>query len=69
MAASARGMAGAAGNLKRLEAGTILINSAQNLTPGAAVAGAKQSGLGIEGGLDGLLQFTTTQTIHMALPD
>lgn len=48
----------------QLDTGTVWINSAQNLTPFAPFAGAKQSGLGVEGGVDGLLEFTTPQTIH-----
>jgi acyl-CoA reductase-like NAD-dependent aldehyde dehydrogenase len=52
----------------RMETGTVWINSAQNLTPYAAFAGQKQSGIGVEGGLDGLLEFTTPQTIHTARP-
>ena len=50
----------------RLETGTVWVNSAQNLTPYAAFAGAKQSGFGVENGLEGLLEFTTPQTIHTA---
>jgi len=53
----------------RMETGTVWINSAQNLTPYAAFAGQKQSGVGVEGGLDGLLEFTTPQTIHTARPE
>lgn len=49
---------------QRLETGTVWINSAQNLTPYAAFGGHKQSGIGTEGGLDGLLEFTVPQTIH-----
>ena len=54
---------------RRLDTGTVWINSAQNLTPYAAFAGAKQSGMGTENSLDGLLEFTTPQTIHMARAD
>lgn len=49
----------------RLETGTVWINSAQGLTPFAAFAGHKQSGMGVENGLDGLLEFTAPQTIHL----
>ena len=49
----------------RMETGTVWINSAQNLTPFAAFAGHKQSGLGVENGLEGFLEFTTPQTIHV----
>lgn len=48
----------------RLDTGTVWINSAQNLTPFAPFAGAKQSGFGVEGGVDGLLEFTRRHTIH-----
>ena len=49
----------------RLETGTVWINSAQGLTPFAAFAGHKQSGLGAENGLEGLLEFTVPQTIYV----
>jgi acyl-CoA reductase-like NAD-dependent aldehyde dehydrogenase len=48
----------------RLETGTVWINSAQGLTPFAAFAGHKQSGIGTENGLEGLLEFTVPQTIY-----
>jgi acyl-CoA reductase-like NAD-dependent aldehyde dehydrogenase len=48
----------------RLETGTVWINSAQGLSPFAAFAGHKQSGLGVENGPDGLLEFTTPQSIY-----
>jgi len=51
----------------RLETGTVWINSAQNLTPFAPFAGSKQSGLGVEGGVDGLLEFTTPHTVHIQM--
>ena len=56
----------AASVAERMETGTVWINSAQNLTPYAAFAGQKQSGLGVENGLDGVLEFTAVQTIHSA---
>ena len=49
----------------RLETGTVWINSAQGLTPFAAFAGHKQSGLGAENGTEGLLEFTVPQTIYV----
>lgn len=49
----------------RLETGTVWINSAQNITPYAAFAGAKQSGIGVENGLEGLLEFTRPHTLHL----
>jgi acyl-CoA reductase-like NAD-dependent aldehyde dehydrogenase len=48
----------------RLETGTVWINSAQGLTPYAAFAGHKQSGIGTENGAEGLLEFTVPQTIY-----
>lgn len=48
----------------RMETGTVWINSAQGLSPFAAFAGHKQSGLGVENGPDGLLEFTTPQSIY-----
>jgi aldehyde dehydrogenase (NAD+) len=46
----------------RLQAGTVWINETQYLSPLAAFGGQKQSGLGVEGGLEGLLEYTNTQT-------
>ena len=48
----------------RLETGTVWINSAQGITPFAAFAGHKQSGIGVENGEEGLLEFTVPQTIY-----
>ncbi len=47
----------------RLECGTVCINSASMLDPQAPFAGHKQSGLGVENGIDGLLEFTNAQTM------
>lgn len=52
----------------RMETGTVWINSAQGLTPFAAFAGHKQSGIGVENGLHGLLEFTVPQTIYRPVP-
>ena len=54
---------------QRLETGTVWVNSAQNLTPYAAFAGHKASGLGTEQGLDGLLEYTVPKTIHVPRED
>ena len=48
---------------QRLQAGTVWINEIQHLTPLVTFAGHKQSGVGTESGLDGLLEFTVPQTI------
>lgn len=47
----------------RLETGTVFVNEPHYLSPHAPFAGHKQSGLGIENGVDGLLGFTEPQTI------
>jgi aldehyde dehydrogenase (NAD+) len=47
---------------RRLQAGTVWINETQHLSPLAAFGGHKQSGLGTEGALEGLLEYTNTQT-------
>ena len=48
---------------QQLQAGTVWINETQHLSPLASFAGHKQSGSGIENGLDGLLEYTAAQTI------
>ena len=47
----------------RLETGTVWVNEPMYLAPNAAFAGHKQSGLGVEHGVEGLLGFTEPQTI------
>ena len=48
---------------ERIASGTVWINETQHLTPFAAFGGMKQSGVGVEGGVDGLLEYTNVQTI------
>lgn len=48
---------------ERLETGTVWINEILYFSPDAPFSGHKQSGLGAEHGLEGLLEFTNTQTI------
>lgn len=47
----------------RLQVGTVWINEGQHLAPNASFGGHKQSGIGSEGALDGLLQYTKSKTI------
>ncbi len=47
----------------RIASGTVWINETQHLTPLAAFGGMKQSGLGVEGGTEGLMEYTNAQTI------
>ena len=48
---------------ERIASGTVWINETQHLTPFAAFGGMKQSGIGVEGGQEGLLEYTQPQTI------
>ena len=50
---------------RRLETGTVWINQILTLTPRTPTAGSKQSGIGVEGGLAGLLEFTQLKTIFV----
>ncbi|MBP6379747.1 MAG: aldehyde dehydrogenase family protein [Sphingorhabdus sp.] len=48
---------------KRIQSGTVWVNEVQHLSPTAAFGGVKQSGLGVEGGEEGLLEYTNAQTL------
>ena len=48
---------------RRLQAGTVWVNELQRLTPDVAFGGLKQSGLGTESGLAGMLEYTDAQTL------
>ena len=47
----------------RIQSGTVWVNEVQHLSPTAAFGGLKQSGLGVEGGEEGLLEYTNAQTL------
>lgn len=47
----------------RLDAGTVWVNTSLELSPYYAFGGHKQSGLGVENGLAGLLEYTNPQTV------
>jgi acyl-CoA reductase-like NAD-dependent aldehyde dehydrogenase len=49
----------------RLQAGTVWINETQHLSPLGAFGGHKQSGVGAEGALEGLLEYTLPQTTYV----
>jgi acyl-CoA reductase-like NAD-dependent aldehyde dehydrogenase len=51
---------------ERMESGTVWINKHAELAPNIPFGGAKQSGLGVELGEEGLLEFTQLQVINMA---
>ena len=48
---------------QRIASGTVWINETQHLSPTASFGGMKQSGVGVEGGLEGLIEYTNAQTI------
>jgi aldehyde dehydrogenase (NAD+) len=48
---------------QRIASGTVWVNETQHLSPMAAFGGMKQSGVGVEGGIEGLLEYTNAQTI------
>jgi len=48
---------------RRLEAGTVWINHIHAMSPDVPFGGRKQSGLGVENGLEGLLEYTSVQTV------
>lgn len=47
----------------RLETGTVWINQILAFSPHATFSGHKQSGIGVEGSIQGLLEFTNVQSI------
>ncbi len=49
----------------RLQAGMVWINETQHITPLSAFGGHKQSGLGTEGAMEGLMEYTNAQTIFV----
>jgi acyl-CoA reductase-like NAD-dependent aldehyde dehydrogenase len=48
---------------ERIEAGTVWINEVHSFSPHIAFGGHKQSGIGIENALEGLSEYTNSQTI------
>ena len=50
----------------KMETGTVWINSHSDLSPQAAFGGWKLSGLGFSFGVNGLLQYTHKQAIHLS---
>jgi acyl-CoA reductase-like NAD-dependent aldehyde dehydrogenase len=53
----------AKGVASQLECGTVWINKHGAIQPNAPFGGIKQSGFGVEFGVDGLKEFTTIQTV------
>lgn len=50
---------------EQLESGTVWVNNHFVLAPDVPFGGLKQSGLGVEFGTEGLLEFTSTQVINV----
>lgn len=48
---------------QRIASGTVWVNETQHISPIVTFGGMKQSGVGVEGGVQGLLEFTNVQTI------
>ncbi len=51
---------------RRMETGTVWINQNLNLRPDTPFAGRKNSGFGIENGMDGLLEYMAPQAVYVA---
>lgn len=51
---------------RRMETGTVWINQNLNLRPDTPFGGHKQSGFGVENGMDGLLEFMAPQSVYLA---
>ena len=50
---------------QKLRAGTVFINDWHMLNPNFPFGGYKQSGIGREGGIEGLYEFTEIKTVHI----
>lgn len=50
---------------QRLQTGTVWVNEIHTLSPHKPMAGHKQSGLGVEQGIEGMLAYTQPQTISL----
>ncbi|MFE4545116.1 aldehyde dehydrogenase family protein [Arthrobacter sp. NPDC056727] len=51
---------------RQLESGTVWVNTHSAVAPDVPFGGRKQSGLGVEFGIDGLLEYTDSSVIHIA---
>lgn len=51
---------------RRIETGTVWINQNLNLRPDTPFAGHKHSGLGVENGMEGLLEYMAPQAVYLA---
>jgi len=51
---------------RRLETGTVWVNQFINLRPDTVFAGRKNSGFGVENGMEGLLEYMAPQAAYVA---
>lgn len=51
---------------RQMETGTVWINQNLNLRPDTPFGGHKQSGFGVENGMEGLLEFMAPQSVYVA---
>jgi acyl-CoA reductase-like NAD-dependent aldehyde dehydrogenase len=56
----------ARGIAEQIDAGTVWINQHVAIGPHIPMAGSKQSGLGVEQGLEGLAEYTQVRVLNMA---
>ncbi|MBT9370852.1 aldehyde dehydrogenase family protein [Rhizobium sp. CSW-27] len=56
----------ARGIAERIEAGTVWVNEIHSFSPHIAFGGHKQSGIGIENALEGLGEYTNSQTLFVS---
>lgn len=49
----------------QLKTGTVWVNQIHTIAPDKPMAGHKQSGIGIENGIEGLLEYTVPQTVSL----
>lgn len=59
-------IAAARGIAERIEAGTVWVNEIHSFSPHIAFGGHKQSGIGIENALEGLGEYTNSQTLFVS---
>lgn len=52
---------------RRLESGSVWVNAHATIHPAVSFGGVKQSGLGREGGIEGMLGYTQQRTVHLPL--
>lgn len=52
---------------RRIHSGTIWVNDSQFIAPNAAFGGMGSSGVGVEGGEEGLLEYTYPQTLYRTI--